>query len=111
NFRKNNGLTIDRPGDGHNVRHEIVNSNLLHIVSSFFHYDTTTVTTTVAPASAGLGTNVTDVMLGTDVSNVTWRSIWVCFPAPSVAVTMIVFAPSRSVTDFENAPSCTGIAP
>ena len=80
--------------------------------SSGFARTTVTVMVTVAPASAGLGTTDAETICGTEVSSVTFRVTVDSLPAASVAVTTMVFAPSESVTDLENAPfACTVTSP
>ena len=48
----------------------------------------------VLPASTGFGVNVTLLITGAVVSNVTVRVIVVVLPAPSVTTTVIVFVPT-----------------
>ena len=58
----------------------------------------------VAPASAGFGVMVADLICGTDVSSITVRVTVDCLPAASVAVTLMVLLPSASVTCLLHAP-------
>ena len=59
----------------------------------------------VLPASTGFGVNVTLLITGAVVSNVTVRVIVVVLPAPSFATTVIVFVPAARVRTLLKPPS------
>ena len=59
----------------------------------------------VLPASTGFGVNVTLLITGAVVSNVTVCVIVVVLPVPSFATTIIVFVPSARVRALLKLPS------